>query len=319
MENLKLVLEDAEERLKKHEYLNNLKVDHLEDRFFSIIYEISGVNNNGLIQYYILKVGTTGRSCKNEYEMYRYLASKEIKCLTPVIYSDKHSYLITRKENLTDLATILRSNNNVQFRAAYFARLGKLLKEIYMKTEKESIFNKKVFCDYVIPRLMKSRCFSKKKKIFTKNTIEQLSSRLSNSEIRNSFVTDLSLGNIHLNNKDEFVLVDMGDAEQGNSCQNVVDMFLVIKFGALNQYYENKRNTKLYYDKFSEAYGTHNISKTEFILYEVKQLINMINFIAEQNSRSRNVVKKALPKISDKYLIVRYRMYMLNRLRGYDK
>jgi len=50
----------------------HIKFIFLEQRYFSYLYEIQCSDGNSTCKY-ILKVSTTNRSCKNEFEQYVYL------------------------------------------------------------------------------------------------------------------------------------------------------------------------------------------------------------------------------------------------------
>ncbi len=314
MENLKLVLEDAKERLENHEYLSNLKINHIEDRYFSRIYEITGTKD-GYQHSYILKISTTARTCENEYNQYVYLDKRNIKSLIPILYSNKYNYMITQKEYLIEFDKYLKKNCKNEFRIGQFFKLGKLFKVLDERTGEYSTFKKDEYENYVLPRLIESTSFSRKEKELAEKKVGQLTSQINNNKTRVCFVSDFALGNIHLNDKNEFVLLDMGDAGIRNLYENISSTYLNIKFGSLQQFFENRNNTKLYFNQFVSGHGIEKINKYELALFMIKHLVNMINFLGVQNSQSPKFAKRILSLVSDKYLIIRYKKYLFELLR----
>ena len=310
MEKIDIILQDATRELIKKERLSNISVHHILDRYFSVMYGISG-QTNGTPKSYILKISTTKRTCENEYKQYVYLKEKKIPSLKPVLYSKKYNYLITKKECLIEFDKYLKKNNKTESRLKDFYKLGVLFKEIDQKTGSFSTFKKKEYEDYVLPRLNKLTVFSNKEKKIAQETITSLSSHINNKRTRLCFVSDFALGNFHLNEEGNLVLVDMGDAYIGNLYENIANIYLNIKFGSLNQFFPNETTTKLYFNEFVTGCGLKVINEYEFCLFKVRHLINMICFIDTYPSQSPNIGKRILAKACNKYLIFRYKSYLL--------
>lgn len=314
MENIDTILNDAIEEIIKTERLSNVTVHYILDRYFSVIYELSG-QREGMPRSYILKISTTQRTCENEYVQYVYLKEKEIRSLEPVLHSKKYNYLITKKEILIEFDKYLKERGQVELRQKDFHKLGVLFKEIDQKTGEVSTFKKKEYEDYVLPRLNKSTLFSNKEKKIVQEKIARLCSYLNNKDTRLCFVSDFALGNFHINEEGDFVVLDMGDAYIGNFYENIANIYLNIKFGPLNQFFPSETTTKLYFDEFISGCEIKTISENEFCLFQVRHLLNMIRFVDSYPSQPSNIGKQMLVKACNKYLIFRYKAYLLKLCR----
>ena len=137
------------------------------------------------------------------------------------------------------------------------------------------------------------------------NEIEFLSSRLRNRVVRECFVSDFSLGNIHFNSEGDIVLVDMGDATISNSYDNISFFFLMTKFGALAQYVDFKNKSYKYFASFLEGYEMDMIDNDLFTLFKIKHLVNMVSFIGGLKTKSKNLIRRLPALISNAYLVFR--------------
>lgn len=313
MPNVDDIIDDAIEKLAKHQQLRNPVITHIMDRYFSKIYEIKG-EEKGRHESYVLKVSTTHRSCENEYKQYIYLNEKKIKSLVPVYYSTEYNYLITVKEDLIEFDNYLRKNKNHEFRKNCFSELGKLFKKINEKTGEYNKFNKSQFDDYVLPRIEKLDVLSKNKKTRVVNFTEQLTSNLNHISTRTCFVSDFSLGNIHVNKNGEFVLLDMGDAYHGDIHDNFAYIYLNMKFGALSNYFERNKNMILF-KEFVKNCEFDAIDKNLFLLFQIKHLINMIDFINGLESNHKIAIRRLLSTSSNKYLLMKYKNYLFKLIK----
>lgn len=315
MADINASISDAIQRLGREVYLSSVCTKHIEDRYFSSIYELSG-EINGITRVYVLKIDTSNRSCENEYNTYKYLANIKIRSLTPVIFSDKYNYLVTEKEKLVDLPSVLKNITDNKSRSDYFYRFGKLLSQLESSTGEKTKFNKTEYDSYVVPRLMKTKCFSQRDKEIIKSKVENLSDLFNNKPITTSLVSDFNLGNIHLNECDEFVLLDMGDAYRDQCYTNIAGCYLTIKYGPLQQYIENKKNTKAYFSSFLSGYGLDEIKKAEFDLCQIKILVCMILFIESLENNKKSVIMKCLSQMSNEFLVAKYKKYLISLLEG---
>jgi len=313
MKTTKLILKDAKKILAEKEQLTDIQSEHFVDRYFSTLYKIYG-KSHGHDQAYILKISTTNRSCENEYEQYTYLNDLNINSLTPIHYSKKYNYLITEQKDMTEFSSYLKEHRTKKIRVHSFLRLGSLLKEVEQKTGKNSTFDRQEYEGYVIPRLERNKYFSKKELDSVKNKVRYLTSTINKSKIRECFVSDFTLGNIHIDNNGGFVIVDMGDAYTGNQYDNIAYIYLNIRFGPLNQYIGNNTKTNLYFTNFLKGYGITTINQIEFSLFQLKHLANMISFIDSLilESKSDNSLKSKISYIANRYLIQKYKKYFLS-------
>lgn len=295
-------------RLREEYEIEICCVKQIEKRYFSIIYELHGNNAS-----YILKLSTTERTCENEYEMYKYMSEIQLLSLTPIMYSKQYNYLVTIKQTLIDLPSKIKLDNSDDALVLYMYKLGILLKKLEDKTARESVFNKKEFDDYIWPRIGKMNCISTSAKSILSYKIDRLVKACDGSSRIASLATDVNLGNLHLNERDEYVLLDMGDSYIGDCYANIVGVYLSLKFGPLHQYIENKRKTEACFSSLLRGYGLNKIDKLLFNIYQVKALICMVLFIESLNANKDNVIKLILSKLSNKYINIKLIRYM-NRL-----
>lgn len=303
-----LMLDDVAQRLKE-EGVDLVRSTLIDSRYFSLIYELQGTCE-GRERSYILKVSTTERTCQNEYEMYRYLSGLGIRTLTPVLYSDRFNYLVTVKEKLRDLPRVLKEHKAGPEVARYFFRLGRLLKEVESRTGKSSRFDKTEFDAYLQPRLQQMQTVGPREKEWLWRRVEALSAKLADRPVQHCLVSDYNLGNLHLDEEHQFVLLDMGDAYSGSSCSNLAAVYLSLKFGPLQQYFEDQRLTQNYFDAFLQGFGTGAQEPEEFLIYQIRDLVCMILFVEEHRNTSKNLVKRLLSLGSNRYLAARYWKYL---------
>lgn len=294
-------INDAIERLKLEYEVDISNVTHIENRYFSSIYELTADKYNGGMKY-ILKISNTERSCRDEFEAYVYLNEVNILSLTPMLFSEQFNYLITVKEKLIDLPTALKSSNN-EICISYMQKLGKLVKDLEIKTGQVVKFNKHEYDEYVIPRMMGLKSISLKSKEQLISKVCKLSSQFENKEIISSIVTDLNLGNLHLNENNEFVLLDMGDAYRDDCYGNIVTIYHSIKYGPLQKRIENKRKTANLFNGFMEGYGDSKLSKMEFNLYRIKSLVCMLLFVERLEVTNKSLIRKTLSMLSNRLLL----------------
>lgn len=313
MHDVSTIIDDAKNQLCRKEQLSNIACRHMCDRYFSVLYEINALKA-GTPYSYILKISTTHRTCENEYNQYVYLNQLGINSLKPILYSNKYNYLITKKEEVLPFDEHLKKHKSIETRLDDFYRLGCLFKAIHNKTGEVTYFEKKKFDEYAVPRLMKLHCLSDDEKHHAAKLITANTTKLNGRETMTCLVSDFTLGNIHINCADEFVLLDMGDAFMGDYYDNIAYIYLDIRFGSLNQHIQNTRHTERYFAKFIEGTGIQYIEETEFSLFRIKHLINMIAFVTDNISTSNNYIKLARSFASNKYLVNKYRKYLFTVL-----
>lgn len=305
MNKYETAVNNAVSRLKTEHAIDVCDIKHIENRYFSIIYEM---NDN--IRSYILKISTTDRTCENEYNMYKYMSEIEILSLTPILYSKQYNYLVTIKLKLIDLPSKLKLINNYDAYADYMIKLGKVLKELENKTGINSVFNKKQFDDYIMPRISKMSCIDSKSKLILSDKLDELTTLCDGSPRITSMATDVNLGNLHLNESGEYVLLDMGDSHIDDCYANIVGVYLALKYGSLNQYIENNKKTEALFSSFMRGYDLKKLDKLVFNVYQIKSLICMVLFIESLNTNNRNIIKSLLSSLSNRYLIGKYMRYM---------
>ena len=210
--------------------------------------------------------------------------------------------MITVKEKLTDLPTVLNSSDG-KTHANYMFKLGKLIKELETKTGEMVKFNKFEYDSYLFPRILELTCIDKIKKEFLIYKVGLISSKFENKQIISSVVTDLNLGNLHLNENDEFVLLDMGDAYRGDCYGNIVTIYHSIKYGPLQGYFENKRKTEKLFNCFLDGHGSHDLNIDEFNLFQIKSLVCMLLFVEKLKTANRSPIRKILSILSNRMLI----------------
>lgn len=288
---------DACRRLQAECGIAIADVAELEVRPLSTLFELTEASPRP--RFYVLKLSTQ-RSCRDEFEMYARLAMLRVRSLTPVIYSDKHNYLVTRKERLTDLVTVLKAASATR-RASYLRELGAFIKSLDSAAAEPSTFDPSEYLDYVEPRIASLRCLSPSESTEVLRAVRAISRDLAGSTVDRTIVTDLNLGNLHLDNDGRFVLVDMGDAYFGDVYANIVTVYLSIRFGPLQPYVERPRTTKLLFQAFMDGYGGDGIDERLFTLYELRALIVMALFI-----ESREPALGLLARLSDRITTARH-------------
>lgn len=282
----------------------------IEQRFFSYLYEVqcsSGSNRTD----YVLKVSTTSRSCKNEFDQYIYLSNKGIKSLQAIHYSEEYNYLITLKEELLPLDKLLIKNRSVAERERCFFKLGRFLKDLDLKTGTPAKFREDEYKNYVIPRIEALEKLNARQKASIIGEIDNICSRIGNQAVRECFVNDFSLGNIHIDSAGNIVLVDTGDATVGNSYDNISFIFLAAKFGPLSHYFDFNENSAKYFASFLGGYEIDKVDRNLFTLFKIKHLVNMMSFISSLKTGSKNPIRKLPAIISNAYLLFRYKRYLL--------
>jgi len=312
--DIDLVLKDAVESLNKVEELNEISIDYVEDREYSIIYEISGVKKNKIrekdnLQKYILKINKTSRSCKKEYDTYKYLIEKNINTIIPICYSAEFDYIVTKKlEKLTDFETILVDIKDAEIIALYFKIIGHTINALQTKSNVE--FDYDEYFDYVMLRINKSETFSIRQKKVIINKLNRQLEKLKNEKSTNSLVSDLSFVNIHFKENMQIVLIDMEGATFGSLYQNIAQVYLNIKFGVLSKFIENKKKTEAYFNAFIEGCQIKTLNKIEFILYQFRYLISYINLTTERRKKSKNW----LEHLQFHYNLYRYKKHIFKIL-----
>jgi len=292
--------------LSQNKALENVEISHVVDRYFSKIYEINGEHEKVECKY-IVKISTTDRSCRNEYEQYQMLKSKHIRSLTPIYHSEKYNYLITQKESLIEFDRYLKIKSDHNYAKNMFFKLGVLFKNIDNSTGHNGVFITSAIKDYIFSRLNALSAFSVSEKKDISQKIENIVNSLEGVPTRNCLVSDFTLGNIHVDDDEEFVLVDMGDASTGNAYNNIAYLYLNIKFGSLNQYMENPKTTQEYFSNFLTGYDLQSINNRMFNLYKIKHLLLMISFVSNYKTASKSIIRVALSGSSNKYLVYRYK------------
>ena len=307
MVDIEGAIDDAIKRLEELR-ISSIGVNHLEKRYFSKIYELTGTYNLKTSSY-ILKISTTERSCEHEHNMYIYLKNLGIRTLTPIIYSNQFNYLVTEKENLADLYSLLKKADE-NSRSLYFNKFGKLLRHLEEKTGEITVCDNSEYISYVVNQIKKIKSLSSSDKDNFIKKIGIAAGLLHGKSVISSFGSDFTLGNIHLNENDDFVLLDMGDACHDNRYVNIAGFYLSLKFGPLQQYFENKKKTEEYFSNFLKGYGRSELDKQEFDLYQIKTLVCMILFIESLTTNSNNLIKWFMSSMSNKFLLSKYSRYL---------
>lgn len=303
------IFEDAWRKLQADGGANLIRVKGIKRGYFSTIYEISIGDDRGA-QRYMLKISDPSRSCVREYEAYRYLREKGIRSLDPVAYSESYNYLITRKEDLTSFERLLTQVKSEGQVAEWFRKIGLVLRELVIAEEVR--FESGEYAAYMFPRIERSDGFAKKDKKLVKKRIEGLLKQIEGTPGKGSFVSDLSFGNIHFDSKMEPVILDLGDAGTDDCYQNISQIYVNLKFGVLSRYVERSKRTEELFRAFLDGYGFKSLSVEKFVLFQCKNLINMVEFTL----RERGFSKGFLEKMQLSYYLYRYRKYILEILRA---
>lgn len=309
---------DAESVLRNNVKLNDIKIKLTHERYFSKLYEIEGVNEHTR-KWYILKISTTNKSCKNEYLWYIDLERKKIRTLSAVYYSEKYNYLITRKAKIIEFNRVLKRNKSEITRKSYFYKLGVFLRKISNETGNEGVFNDQEYNDYLLPKIDSMVSLDNKEKSLLRQCIDQLLRRNLNKKINVCLVNDFALGNLHLDDSDEFVVVDLGDATLGNEYNNISYIKLNLKFGSLSHYFDFGSRSEVYFQEFLRGYNLADIDRDMLLLYEINNLILMISFIEKLSTGASIGFRRFLSKLSNIYLIWRYKRYLMKILTRQDK
>jgi len=315
MQNNNDILEHVKSELTAVAGVDDISFEHLFDRFFSIIYEVKA-RKAGSPCAYILKISTTSRSCQNEFDQYNYLSKVGVLSLVPVLFSEKHNYLVTEKEELTQFDKFVKKQTSKKNKMQCFYSLGAFFRDMSQKTGGYSVFDKAEFDEYVMPRLAALKVFSESEKSSFANKISATTSKLSNKKIRTCFISDFSLGNINFDKDHNILILDMGDAYFGNCYENLSYLQLSTLFGPLSQYVALGNSHERYFSEFLRGYAFEDIDQQQFTLYRIKHLIEMIDFISSYEASSNSVLRRVASNASNRYLIARYKRYTRKIIRG---
>ena len=309
-------IDDALDRLSDADGLTHARVVPVESRYFSRIYAIEGDAPRGFSRY-ILKIGTDGRSCHDEFHQYELLQERGIRTLTPVAFSAEHNFLVTRRETLITFDRHLAGLDR-QSRRNEFRRLGELFSVLDARTGHDTLFAGKAYENYVLPRLDQLTFLSNAERHDVESCCRSLSASLDGTATRHCFVSDFSLGNIHVDSEGELVLLDHGDATVGDSTSNVAYVYLSIKFGPPNIHFSSRREVESHFREFLSGYDEKVPGEALFVVYRILHLINMLSFTEsrcpEMSMRPRNAVSF----VSNRYLVDRYKKYLLRITRKTD-
>jgi hypothetical protein len=300
--------------LKAEENIEVRSIKLIENRYFSDIYELTGCKS-GVEEYFILKISTTERSCKNEYLKYAELSQKNINTLSPVHFSEKHNYLLTRKKNIVEFDSVLKNTRSEATRRGYFRRLGAFLKHVSSLTGHFGKLDTAEYCDYLYPRLDELLSIDAETRSAIKKRVESILDSNKSKSVFNCLVSDFALGNLHIDENDQFVLVDLGDATFGNQYDNISYIYLNLKFGSLSLYFDLLNRSERYFLAFLEGYHLPDLDQEMLLLYKFKNLILMISFVESLKSGRKNILRNALSLLSNKYLIYRYKRRLLTELK----
>ncbi len=278
------------------------------ERFFSVLYELSVSPGN---ISYILKISTTDRSCQNEFDKYEMLSDMGLKTLRPIYYSGEHNYLITKKEEIYDFETIMlkRGKNNLPDRA--FFELGSYFKTLIERTAERSVYCYEDIELYTHGRIDDLRLLSLKEKLKLKERLAFLGGEVNCKPCDKVLVTDMALCNMHVSSKGNIYLLDMGDAYKGYCFDLIASLYLSVKYGAFQLYFERKGETKKYFAEFIDGAGLDFSDDSAFSLFQIKHLINMLYFIDSEMALSKRGFRRVLSLLSNKYLAMRFKRYLL--------
>lgn len=318
MHNINEILESAAEQLRRIETVNDVKFNHLMDRYFSVIYEVTAISDSST-DHYMLKISTTDRTSQLEYDQYVYLQDRGVRSLVPIYYSDEFNYLITKKENLQQFDVYLKELPHQAAREKSFFELGVFFKDMDLQTGSVGVFSKSEFDDYTIPRLNNLSKLPKNLRTNCMNLLKSASTQLDGKPIKLCFVSDFSLGNIHLDDHLNFVVLDLGDSSIGNRYLNISYIRLNSLYGSLNQYVTNGSRDKRYFDAFMKGYEIEPIHYFSLNLYEIRHLIMMISFVSTNSSTSQNPLRRMASRGSSWYLRQRYILRLRTAMRQLKK
>lgn len=299
------ILDDAAAKLSKVENVTDIEFTHVIDRYFSAIYEITA-NKESKKKNYILKISTTERSSQFEYDQYVYLQEKRVRSLIPIYFSEELNYLITRKENLKQFDTYLKALPSQALREKSFFKLGEFFKDMDSKTGSTVTFNKGEVDAFAIPRIDSLSKLPNGLRQDCVTTFEAATTRKNGEPIALCFTSDFTLGNIHLDSDNEFVLLDLGDSDTRDRYWNISYIRLNSLYGPLNQYFTKSSRDDRYFDSFIQGYGLEKIDNISLNLYEIIHLTMMISFISNLASTSSNPLRVLASQGSNWYLNHRY-------------
>ena len=285
----------------------NIGSDLLEHRFFSSLYELTPANT---AESYVLKISTTERSCVDEYRQYQFISSLNIRSLKPITCSEEYNYLITLKMNLSDFTEFLNSGPSETEIESALTKFGTFLRSVEnaLPAEDKKEFSCREYLEYIEPRVQQLLSISEDKKVQILSTINTIQSKIDITKDRSTITSDLSLGNIHLNENREFVFVDMGDAEIGSFYDNIAFFYSELKFGGSQQYISSSKTTDSRFKAFLSGYEQMHLDDDFFNLFQIKRLVLMIHFTERLvGSTSSGKLRRLVSHCSNWLLVLRYR------------
>lgn len=309
MANIGQIFDDVRHRLISERGVTCENIKSLQERPFSNIYELE-CRDGSKVAIYILKISKTGRLCFNEFDKYNLLADNNILTLKTVIVSSVYNYIVTEKEQLSNFEELERSGLDMR---TMLEKFGAYLKKIENATISQSSFAVDDYKNYIFKRIETIKYFNVDERRHITAKINWLLQVVADTSVSISLVSDLSFGNIHVTTDGNIMLLDMGDACFDNSYSNIAGMYISIKYGPKQQYFENNRKTDQYFKSFMSGYGAVDLIETQFVLYQIKHLLPMILYL-EKRSIDSNRVRKLISKCADKYLISKYTRHLFKLL-----
>ncbi len=218
-------------------------------------------------------------------------------------------------KNIVEFDSVLKNTRSEATRRGYFRRLGAFLKHVSSLTGHFGKLDTAEYCDYLYPRLDELLSIDAETRSAIKKRVESILDSNKSKSVFNCLVSDFALGNLHIDENDQFVLVDLGDATFGNQYDNISYIYLNLKFGSLSLYFDLLNRSERYFLAFLEGYHLPDLDQEMLLLYKFKNLILMISFVESLKSGRKNILRNALSLLSNKYLIYRYKRRLLTELK----
>lgn len=302
-ETMNLAFSDAISTLRQLGLISGATIKHTQSRAFSEIFEIHPQSHNEGKKY-ILKFDTSGRLCSKEFSIYKLLANIGLNTLNAIAYSDKFNYLITERETLIDLNTILKNPTSKFTVPESIRRLSLALRESDKHFGKLSPFDPRPYITYIEPRLKQLNLNNIyiKKAAYTK--IISLIKAVNCKPSLVTLVYDLAFCNIcYSYTNGQFIFLDMGDTNYDNQYRNIAQFYLYLKYRPIKLYNPHQSTNHLF-KIFTSSYRDKPLNSQLLSLYSILLVIDMLIYTETAIQRDSNYVNKFLLMLDrTRYLI----------------
>jgi hypothetical protein len=180
---------------------------------------------------YALKIETTSRSIKREFELYKYLKIINVESLRPIFFNEELNALVTLMRDIEPVYKPLKGLKRGYRFDSLLVKIGEFCRLIEDRSSYKPMSNEKFQFEKLMIEKFDS-CFFVKKALREKikTWISKNAEDLDTASEKMSLSTDFNFYNLHIDNTGKLVLVDMGDAHFMPSYSNIAYLYLQFKF-----------------------------------------------------------------------------------------